>query len=216
MEGSDITGGNVLIVIGLTGGILSGKSTVAELLKKLGATVIDADKVGHEAYQPDTETWREVVAAFGESILQPNREIDRRKLAQIVFSDPQALKRLNGIMHPRMFQMMQAKIDALRREGRTEVLVLEAAVLIEANWTPLADQVWVTAAPEETVIRRLVNRNGLSEEQARARIRSQLSNAERARHADIVIDTDCTLAEVEDKVKKLWSDLKKELAADVG
>ncbi|MDO8491803.1 MAG: dephospho-CoA kinase [Dehalococcoidia bacterium] len=208
--------GEALIVIGLTGGILSGKSTVANMLKKLGATIIDADKVGHEAYRPDTETWREVVAAFGENILQPDREIDRRKLAQIVFNDPQALQKLNGIMHPRMFQMMKDKIEALRREEKTDVLVLEAAILIEANWIPLADQVWVTAAPEETVIQRLVNRNGLTEEQARARIKSQLSSAERARHADVVIDTNCTLAEVEDKVKKLWADMKKELAADVG
>ena len=205
-----------MIVIGLTGGILSGKSTVANMLKKLGATFIDADKVGHEAYRPDTETWREVVAAFGESILQPNREIDRRKLAQIVFGDPQALQKLNGIMHPRMFQTMKLQIEALRREGKTDALVLEAAILIEAKWTPLVDQVWVTSAPEEVVIQRLVNRNGLSEEQARARIRSQLSNAERARHADVVIDTNCTLAEVEDKVTKLWSALKKEQAADVG
>ena len=205
-----------MIVIGLTGGILSGKSTVANMLKKLGALVIDADKVGHEAYLPDTETWREVVAAFGENILQPNREIDRRKLAQVVFNNPQALQKLNSIMHPRMFQMMKDKIEALRREGKTDVMVLEAAILIEANWIPLVDRVWVTDAPEETVIQRLVNRNGLTEEQARARIRSQLSAAERARHADIVIDTNCTLAEVEDKVKKLWADLKKELAADVG
>jgi len=196
-----------MIVIGLTGGILSGKSTVSEMLAQRGAVIIDADRIGHEAYKPHTRVWQEVVDAFGGGILRENGEIDRKKLGEIVFNDPQALARLNLIMHPQMHSMMRQEIDRLRGEG-VEVVVLEAAVLIEANWTDLVDEVWVTVAPEETAVKRLHNRSGLSEEQARARIRSQLSLEERAKHADVIIDTDCQLAEVEARVEELWHRLR--------
>ena len=98
-------------VIGLTGGIGSGKSTVSQYLKELGAVIIDADKVGHEAFQPGTEAWREVVATFGRDIVTPNGEIDRKKLGAIVFDNPPALTQLNRIMHPKMRDMMKAQID---------------------------------------------------------------------------------------------------------
>ncbi len=179
-------------VIGLTGGIGSGKSTVSQLLLELGAVILDADKVGHEAYQPGTEVWREVVAAFGREILTPEGDIDRKKLGGIVFSNPESLARLNQIMHPRMFEMMKARIEEYRQQG-AKVVVLEAAVLLEANWTPLVDQVWVTVASESTVVRRIKGRTGLPEEQIRARIRSQLSSEERVKHADVVISNDGSL-----------------------
>jgi dephospho-CoA kinase len=196
-----------MIVIGLTGGILTGKSTVSEILAQRGAVIIDADKIGHEAYRPQTKVWREVVDAFGTSILKENGEIDRKKLGEIVFNDPEALARLNEIMHPEMHSMMKEEIERLRSEG-VDVVVLEAAVLIEANWTDLVDEVWVTVAPEETAVKRLQDRGGLSEEQARARIRSQLSSADRAKHADVIVDTDCDLAEVRAKVEELWRRLQ--------
>jgi dephospho-CoA kinase len=104
--------------------------------------------------------------------------------------------------------MMKGEIEMLRSEGVDVVVVLEAAVLIEANWTDLVDEVWVTVAPEETAVKRLQNRGGLSEEQARARIRSQLSSEERAKHADVIIDTNCDLAEVRAKVEELWRRLQ--------
>ena len=195
-----------MIVIGLTGGILSGKSTISKMLSERGAVIIDADKVGHEAYIPHTQVWQEVTDAFGKEILAENEEIDRKKLGEIVFKDPQALARLNGIMHPRMHDMLRERVEKLQ-SANSNVIVIEAAILIEAKWTDLVDEVWVVIAPEEAVIQRLQNRSGLSEEQARARIRSQLSNDERASHADIVIDTNCTLAEVEDKVGILWEKL---------
>jgi dephospho-CoA kinase len=196
-----------MIVIGLTGGILTGKSTVSDMLAEKGAVIIDADKIGHEAYRPRTVAWREVVDAFGNGILKADDEIDRKKLAEIVFSDPEELARLNGIMHPRMHSMIGEDIGRLRGEG-VDVVVLEAAVLIEANWTDLVDEVWVTVAPEETAVRRLKNRGGLTEEQARARIRSQLSSEDRVKHADVVIDTDCELAGVKARVDELWQRLQ--------
>jgi len=190
-------------VIGLTGGIASGKSTVAGFLAELGAVIIDADKVGHEAFKPDTELWREVVAAFGTDILKPNREIDRNKLGEVVFGNPGLLSRLNQIMHPRMYDMVKAQVEDYRRRG-VDIVVLEAPLLLEAGWTSLVDEVWVTVASESTVLRRLQEKVGLSEQQCLARIRSQLASEERIKHADVVIDTDCSLDEVKAKVRELW------------
>lgn len=193
-------------VIGLTGGIGSGKSTVSKLTEEMGAVILDADKVGHEAYTPDSLVWREVVAAFGDEIVAEDRSIDRRKLGAIVFADPAALERLNGIMHPRMFDMMKAKLDDLRKQG-TKIVVLEAAILIEANWTPLTDEVWVTVASEPVVVARVKERTGLPEEQIRSRIQSQLSNEERIRQAGEVIRNDGSLDELRATVAALWEKL---------
>src|SRR5918999_3678719 len=128
-----------MIVIGLTGGIGTGKSEVARILQGLGAALINADQVGHEAYKPHSEIWQEVVKAFGEEILQPDGEIDRRKLGSIVFSDPQQLVRLNQIMHPRMARMVAQQIEGLRQE-RGPVVVVEATLMFEARWGLLPSQ----------------------------------------------------------------------------
>ena len=193
-------------VIGLTGGIGSGKSTVSQCLGELGVVILDADKLGHEAYKPDTEAWREVVAAFGNQILTTSGEIDRKKLGGIVFSNPESLSLLNQIMHPRLYDMIKARIEEYRQQ-EVDVVVLEAAILIEANWISLADEVWVTVAPEAMVLERLEKQRGLAEEQILARIRSQLSAEERTRHADVVINNDGKLEEVKAKVKELWQRL---------
>ena len=196
-----------MIVIGLTGGIASGKSTVARMLSELGAVVIDADKVGHEAFRPHTEAWRKVVAAFGKAILGQNQEIDRSKLAQLVFNDPKALKRLDRIMHPLMHRIVEKKIEALRHQG-VGVVVLEATLLIEARWTDLVDQVWVTITPEAAVVNRLVSQKGFTEEQAGARIKSQTPIAQRAKNADVVIENDSDINTLRKKVEGLWQQLQ--------
>ncbi len=190
-------------VIGLTGGIGSGKSAVSRFLAELGAVVIDADKVGHEAFKSGAELWREVVAAFGKQVLTPGGDIDREKLGKIVFNNPEPLARLNRIMHPRMYDMVKAQIEEYRRQG-VDVVVLEVILLIEAGWTSLVDEVWVTVAPEDAVVEHLKQQRGLSEEQIRARIRSQLSAEERVKHADMVINNDCSLAELRTRVEELW------------
>ena len=196
-----------MIIIGLTGGIASGKSTVARMLAELGAVVIDADKVGHEAFRPHTEAWRKVVAAFRKGILDQNEEIDRSKLAQLVFNDPKALKRLDRIMHPLMHRIVEKKIEALRHQG-VEVVVLEATLLVEARWTDLVDQVWVTITPEAAVVNRLVSQKGFTEEQARARIKSQTPIAQRAKNADVVIENDLDINTLRKKVEGLWQQLQ--------
>ena len=191
------------MVIGLTGSIGTGKSEAARKLEALGASIISADQVGHEAYTPNTEAWEQVVAAFGDGILQEDGEIDRRKLGGIVFSDPGKLEQLNQIMHPRMARMVANKIEALRIEG-VDVVVVEAALLFEAGWDSLVEEVWATDSPEQMVIERLKNRNGLSEDEARKRISSQMDRSERLGKADCVIDNSGDVAGLESAVRELW------------
>ncbi|MEE9521031.1 MAG: dephospho-CoA kinase [Dehalococcoidales bacterium] len=191
-------------VIGLTGGIGSGKSTVSRFLAELGAVIIDADRVGHEALGTSDEVRRELLATFGWQIMTPKGEVDRKKLGEIVFDDPESLARLNQIMHPRMYNMVKAGLEEYRRRG---VVVLEAPLLIEADWTLLVDEVWVTVADESTVLKRVKEKFELSERECLARIRCQLPSEERVKHADVVIDTDCSLDELKAKVKELWQRL---------
>ena len=197
-------------VIGLTGGIGSGKSTVAKFLVEFGAKLIDADKVGHEAFVPGTEGWQAVVAAFGKDILKPNKEIDRDKLAKVVFGKPDALKKLNEIMHPRIFEMVKSRLAELRQQG-VKITVVEVPLLIEAGWQPLVDEIWVTVASEPAVLKRLKDRSGYSAVESLSRIRSQMTDEERIKHATRVIHTDGTLEEVKTKVKKLWQGLEKKI-----
>ncbi len=194
-------------VIGLTGGIGSGKSTVSQFLAELGAVILNADEVGHEAFKPDSEIWRKVVAAFGRQIVTSDGNVDRKKLGNIVFGNPESLSRLNEIMHPQMYALVKTQLEEHRRQGM-RVVVLEVPLLLEAGWTSLVDEVWVTTAPEATALKRLEERTGLSQAESLTRIRSQLPSAERVRHADVVINTECDLDELKSKVKELWQRLE--------
>lgn len=192
-----------MLVIGLTGGIGTGKTEVSRMLQDLGAVVINADQVGHEAYTPHSETWREVVAAFGEAILTAEGEIDRRKLGGIVFADLQELARLNGIMHPRMAGIVAEKLQGLDTDG-VDVAVVEAAVLFEAGWDALVDEVWTTESPLESVIARLRERNGFEPEEIRKRVSAQMSSEERAGRATEVIRNGGDLDGLRAQVTELW------------
>lgn len=192
-----------MIVIGLTGGIASGKSAVSEILAELGAVVIDADKIGHETFRPGSDAWREVVAAFGSGILGENKEIDRSKLADIVFHNPEALERLNSIMHPLMHRTVEQRIEALRGQG-VEVVILEAALLIEARWTDLVAQVWVVVASDSEVIDRLRDQKGFTEEQAKARLGAQMPVAQRSKYADVVIENNSDIDSLRKSIEGLW------------
>jgi dephospho-CoA kinase len=194
-------------VIGLTGGIGAGKSTVTHMIEELGAAVIDADKVGHQIYLPDLPAWREIVGTFGQEVLHADRTINRQSLGKIVFADPEALRTLNRIVHPKMFERMAELIAELRVRGDMEAIVIEAAILIEANWQPLADQIWLVVASEPVVIERLAKQRNLSPEQVRTRIAAQLSNEERLKHAHVVIRNDGSLDEVRTAVHQAWDQL---------
>ncbi|MXY46507.1 MAG: dephospho-CoA kinase, partial [Chloroflexi bacterium] len=136
-----------MFVIGLTGGIGTGKTHVSRLLEGLGAAIVNADLLGHEVYAPQSEGWRAVVDAFGDGIVADNCEIDRRALGGIVFSDPDALEQLNAIMHPRIYALAGQRLNSLAEQGGKNA-VIEAAMLNEAKWPPLEDEVWVTVSTE--------------------------------------------------------------------
>jgi dephospho-CoA kinase len=196
-------------VIGLTGGIGAGKSTVTQLLEELGAAVIDADKVGHQIYLPELPAWQEIVATFGRGVLHADRTINRQALGKIVFADPEALRTLNRIVHPKMFERMAELTAELRARGGIKAIVIEAAILIEAHWQPLADQIWLVVASEPVVIERLAKQRNLSPEQARTRIAAQLSDEERLKHAQVVIRNDGSLDEVRTAVQLAWDQLRR-------
>ena len=189
-----------MIVIGLTGGIGTGKSEVARILEEIGAYIIDADRLGHSAYLPHSEIWEEVVKEFGDGVLLPDEEIDRKKLGSIVFNDPVQLAKLNEIMHPRMGQMVANIIEGLD----AEVVVVEAALLLEAGWDALVDEVWCTGASEDIVIDRLEARNGLNKEEAQKRIKAQMSVDERKSRSQVMIENNGDLAQLTAVIEKIW------------
>lgn len=193
--------------VGLTGGIGSGKSTVSQILAELGAFVIDADKVGHEIYLPGKEAWRQVTAVFGQDILAADQTIDRKKLGALVFGSDEARKKLNSIVHPLMFQDIQQRIAEKRAAGFAKPIVVEAAILIEANWLPLADEVWVVVTNKNAVIDRVATQRGMAAKDTEARIASQLSDAERLKYAHVVIANDGTREDLEKKVQDAWARL---------
>ena len=189
-----------MIVIGLTGGIGTGKSEVARILEEIGAYIIDADRLGHSAYLPHSEIWEEVVKEFGYGVLLPDEEIDRKKLGSIVFNDPVQLAKLNEIMHPRMGQMVANIIEGLD----AEVVVVEAALLLEAGWDALVDEVWCTGASEDVVIDRLKARNGLNKEEAQKRINAQMSVDERKSRSQVMIENNGDLAQLTTVIEQIW------------
>ena len=176
------------MIIGLTGGIASGKSTAAAYLGEKGASVIDADKLGHQAYEPDTDAFAQVVAAFGPEVVGADGQIDRKVLGGKVFGDPAALDRLTGIIWPEIGRLALAEFEVARAARPDAPIVLEAAVMLEAGWEPMVDEVWVVIVEPDTAVARATARDGVEEEAIRKRIAAQLSNDERRAKADIVID----------------------------
>jgi len=194
-------------IIGLTGAIGSGKSTVAQFLKQMGAEIIDADKTGHEVYRPGTKGIEQIARAFGRDILAGDGSIDRARLADIVFSDEAALARLNDIVHPLIRERIYELIKQYR-EKRTGVVVLEAALLIETGWTGMVHEVWVTTAPKSVIYQRMKDKNGSTKEQVQSRMKYQLPLSEQRSYAKYVINTNVPLPELQKKVADLWKKIK--------
>ena len=195
-----------MLTIGLTGGIGSGKSEVADILRELGAQVIDADLVGHETYRRGEPAWDQVVEAFGSGVVGQDGEIDRGRLGRIVFGDPGSLKRLTDIVWPRIREGLEKRITRERDNGDTTVLVVEAAVLFEAGWGRLFDEIWVVTAPEADVLERLERQRNQKPAQTRARLRAQMTNEEREQRADVTVRNDEDRAALAATVRQLWTD----------
>lgn len=189
-------------VIGLTGGIGSGKSTVATMLAELGAQVIDADRIGHEAYRPGSDGFARVVEAFGPGVVAADGAIDRNALGAVVFADPDARARLNAIVHPLIAAEIAARVAAA---GPSAVpLVIEAAIMLEAGWRGLVDRVWVVSVGRETAIARTTVARGLSRAEVERRLGAQMPDAERRRLGNVVIENDGTFAELRAQVEAAW------------
>lgn len=199
-----------LYIIGLTGNIATGKSAVAAMLAELGARVIDADALAHEAVKPGTPVWQRVVDEFGRHVLQADGEIDRAKLAALVFSEPLALARLEAITHPAVI----AECERLLRESQTtgpdpgamplQVVVIEAIKLIESGLSERCDELWVVTAPHEQQIQRLTEQRGLSAAEAELRMHAQPPQADKVAQADVVIDNGGALAQSQAQVQEEW------------
>lgn len=189
-------------VIGLTGPIAAGKDTVAKILARRGAFVIDADKIGHEVIAPQKKAWRGIMRTFGSKVLNKGGAINRKKLAKIVFSDISALKKLDSITHPEMIR----EIKRLIGSPKTGIVIINAAILAEMKLIPLVNKVIVVLASEKVRIRRML-RAGKTKEYAATRIKAQMSAAKYRKLADIVITNDGTIKELVRKVSLITTKL---------
>jgi dephospho-CoA kinase len=189
--------------VGVTGGIGSGKSSAVQILAEFGAVVIDADRVGHEVYAPGTVGFDQVVSAFGSDIVGADGAIDRKRLGAIVFGDPSALGRLNAIVHPLIRDAVAARVTAARAGGRAPIVV-EAALLIEARWDALVDEVWLVVARREVIEQRLTSQRGMDPAAVAARMRAQLSDDERRAAAAVVIDNSGSRDQLREQIERLW------------
>ena len=192
------------MIIGLTGGIASGKSTAAKYLGEKGASVIDADKLGHRAYEPDTDAFDKVVSSFGQEVVGADGQIDRKVLGSKVFGNPEALDRLTGIIWPEIGRLVLTQFEVARGEQPDAPIVLEAAVMLEAGWEPMVDEVWVVIVDPDTAVERAISRDGVEEEAIRKRIASQLTNEERRAKADIVNDNSSDETALLTQLKTQW------------
>ncbi|KAL6489171.1 hypothetical protein MHYP_G00029120 [Metynnis hypsauchen] len=197
-------------LIGLTGGSGSGKSALSQRLEGLGAVRIDADQLGHETYIPGSVAYHKILQEFGRDILNEDQTINRRSLGRKVFGDKERLKALTDIVWPEIALLVKARIQQAKKEGK-HVCVLDAAVLLEAGWTDMVHEVWVAIIPEEEAVRRIMERDGISKEDALRRLQSQWSNARLVEQANVVL---CTLWEpdvTQRQVVKAWNLLQERI-----
>jgi len=194
-------------VIGLTGGIATGKSTVASMLRGLGAKIIDADELAREIVKADQEAWREIVEAFGSEILRQDRNLNREKLRKIVFADKRARKRLDSITHPRIRALAQERIEKLAAEG-SDIIIYEAPLLFENRVHLWLRPVILVTSDSETQKRRLRERDRLSESEIRHHLEAQMPLEEKTKLADFVIDNSGDLEELQSEVQKIWEKIQ--------
>lgn len=195
-----------LYIIGLTGNIATGKSAVAAMLAKLGAHVVDADALAHQVTRAGTPAWQRVVDIFGRDILQPDDEIDRARLGARVFADPQALARLEAIVHPAVIAESERFLQELQSKPSdgTPIVVLEAIKLIESDLRSRCNELWVVTSPREQQVQRLMATRDLSQAEAELRIDAQPPQADKVALADVVIDNSTTLEQTQARVTREW------------
>ncbi len=200
-----------MLLIGLTGGIASGKTVVSNMFVKLGAHLIDADVIARDIVKPYKPAWKEMVTAFGELIIGEKKEINRKKLGKIVFNNPEKRKQLEAITHPRIIDEENRQVTELRKKYTSGIILLDAALLIEAGYHNRVDKLIVVYADRETQTKRLIERDHLNYTEAQKRLGSQMPLDEKVKLADYVIDNTKSLNEVKIQVSKIYSLLHKNL-----
>jgi dephospho-CoA kinase len=198
-----------MLNVGLTGGIASGKSTVARMLAVKGALLIDLDELAHTVQEPKGDVWREIVRHFGPDVLCPDGKIDRGKLGTYVFADRKKLDLLGSIVHPAVFAQWQTRLDEIRKSQPEAIVLSDIPLLIEAGLKPMVDLVLLVYLSPEGQIARLMARDGYSREEALRRLAAQIPIGEKLADADIVIRNDGPLEETGRAVAEVWEELKK-------
>jgi dephospho-CoA kinase len=193
-----------MLNVGLTGGIACGKSTVSEMFVRLGAYLIDLDKLAHEAQEPGEPAWQEIIDYFGDDILGQDKKIDRNKLAAIVFDHPEKLKALNDIVHPRVYQEWQDRLNKIKTSDSRAIVLSDIPLLFEGRMQSLFDLTILVMIPPEEQIVRLIARNGLMQDEAQKRLKNQMPINDKIILSDIVIDNQASIADTEKKVKEIW------------
>ena len=196
------------LLIGLTGNIGTGKSTVAGMLAELGADVIDADKVAHEVMRAGTPAHTAIVETFGSQVLTPDGEVDRQRLGALVFANSEALAQLEAIVHPATIEIINQRINTTS----ADVVVVEAIKLIEAGIAAACDSIWVTTCRPEQQIARIMSARGLSRAEAEQRVAAQPSQQEKIARADVIIDNSDSLSQTREEVERAWEQLVGESA----
>ena len=199
-----------MLIVGLTGGIASGKSLVARVFKDLGATVIDADRIVHELLEPDQDAWNEIIQYFGQDVQRADKTIDRRKLGAIVFNDPEKRSWLNACLHPRVFSVYTTQVAHIRMRTPDALLFFDAALLIEAGYHRNVDRLIVVYAEPEQQVERLMARDGFTREEALLRIASQMPLSEKRLLADHVIDNSGSRERTEQQAREIFGQLNRE------
>lgn len=195
------------MVVGLTGGIASGKSLVAHYLKELGAKLIDADEISREIVRPGMPAYQEILQVFGKGILNQDGTIDRKGLGKVVFSNPELLKRLNEITHPRILEEVRRRIGEAKKDQA--IIVVDVALLFEVGLHREMDRVIVAYVDKETQIKRLMERDGLTEGEARLRLSAQMPLEEKLKYAHFIIDNSIGMEETRRQVEEVFKELKR-------
>ena len=198
-----------MLIVGLTGGIASGKTAVSKILREEGAYIIDADQIARELVQPDTPTWRELIRVFGKEILDNDGSIHRKELAAIIFSDPEQRNLLNQIIQPRIKEEIDLRVKRIGQKDPEAIVVIDAALLVERGEHREMDKLIVVTSTERQQIERLKEREGASEEEARKIIASQMALREKLKVADFVIQNEGCLEETQRMAKEVFQELKR-------